>query len=101
MCRGDNTTVIQTLQGLPQTKTFGVEINFGLIMNVIQDTDLRSSHPSIVAAFVELLKGKQYCFYDNYITVLVNAVMFIEVGENRPFLEKFPFAFVRKLSVIL
>ena len=49
--------VIKTLQGLPETKTFGVELNFELIMTAIRDSKLRTSHPEIVAAFIEFLKG--------------------------------------------
>ena len=57
MCKGDNHLVIETLQRMPETKTFGVELNFELIMSAIRDDNLRTAHPQIVSAFIELLKG--------------------------------------------
>ena len=58
MCRGDNTVVINTLQSLPETKTFGVELDFELIMTAIKDSKLRTSHPEVIVSFIELFKGK-------------------------------------------
>lgn len=49
--------VIEALQCFPETKTFGVELTFQLIMTAIKDKKLRASHPQIVAAFIELMKG--------------------------------------------
>ena len=49
--------VINTLQGHPQTQTFGVKLDFELIMSAIRNPDLRTAHPKIVAVFIELLKG--------------------------------------------
>ena len=57
MCRGDNRMVIETLLRFSETKTFGVELNFQLIMTAIKDKKLRASHPKVVAAFIELMKG--------------------------------------------
>ena len=57
MCRGDNTKVIQTLQGAPATQTIGIEIDFDLIMNAIEDQMIKTSLPRLRASFVELLKG--------------------------------------------
>ena len=56
MCKGDNTTVIQTLQ-FEGSMTFGVRINFELIMSATIDHKLRMSHPQLVAALIELFKG--------------------------------------------
>ena len=56
MCRGDNTKVIQTLQGAGDT--IGVEIDFSLIINAIEDKVVKISYPQLRAMFVELLKGE-------------------------------------------
>ena len=58
MCRGDNTKVIETLQGQPDTEGIGVHIDFTLIMTALKDRSVRNSHPKLRAAFIELLKGK-------------------------------------------
>ena len=57
MCRGDNTKVIQTLQGAPATQTIGMEIDFDLIINAIEDQMIKTN-PKLRAMFVELLKGE-------------------------------------------
>ena len=54
MCRGDNTKVIETLQGGPDTEGIGVHIDFTLTMAAVEDKKL---HPKLRAMFVELLRG--------------------------------------------
>ena len=57
MCRGDNTKVIETLQGGPDTQSIGVHIDFTFIMTALEDGRVKMLHPKLRALFVELLKG--------------------------------------------
>ena len=56
MCRGNNIKVIEALQSTTEL-TFGVKIDFELVMGAIIDCKLRMSQPQLVATLIELLKG--------------------------------------------
>ena len=60
MCRGNNVKVIETLQSTTEL-TFGVKIDFELVMSAIIDYKLRLSQPELVATLIELLKGLFRC----------------------------------------
>lgn len=69
MCRGNNTTVLNVLQGLQGTRTFGVHINFSLIMTAIDDEKIKHYYPKLRAALVDLLKGG----YNNYLVSTIRS----------------------------
>ena len=58
MCKGDNTQVINVLQGVQGLQTFGVYINFQFIMSAMDDKYMKRSYPKLRSALLELLKGK-------------------------------------------
>lgn len=104
LCKGNNTAVLDVLKRAPNTRTFGVEIDLTLIMAAINDQKIKLTYPKLRAAFVELLKG-EYSYFSNPQKRQQSdpcfAVMYVEVGENRPFLEKFPFSFVSLWDYIM
>ena len=77
-----------------------MHIDFTVIKTALEDIKIKSSYPKMRALFIELLSGKP-CGIINFLIYVTlwsssycNAVMYVEVGENRPYLEKIPFSFV-------
>ena len=58
MCKGENTKVIRVLQGALDTQTFGVEIDFTLVMSAIKDKTMKERYSELRAVFIEILKGE-------------------------------------------
>jgi hypothetical protein len=58
MCKGNNTRVIDVLKQQPNTKSIGVQMDFSLIMSAVKDSKIKTSHPKLRAALVDLLKGE-------------------------------------------
>ena len=63
-----------------------------------QDSDL---HPALRSKYVELIVGQlkltlYYCLNGNFI--LVHKVLYIDVGDNRAFLDSLPLSFVSCLN---
>ncbi len=104
VCKGNNTSVIEALQDLPGTEGFGVKVDFSMIMSAINDKKLKEKRPELRAVLIDLLKGlktHKTCacvhLYSETVIILFSCeilVMYVEVGDNRPLLEKILFSFV-------
>ena len=57
MCKGNNISVIEVLQGSPGSDGFGVNVNFSLLMSAINDQKLKKRRPELRALLLDLLKG--------------------------------------------
>ncbi len=66
MCKNNNKYVIEVLQDSPGTKSFGVRIQFSLLMSAIEDEKLKNKDPKMRAKLVELLKGMYVCYLVSY-----------------------------------
>ncbi len=77
MCNGNNTSVIEALQGLPGTEGFGVKVDFSMIMSAINDKKLKEKRPELRAVLVDLMKGiiissNLVCMHTNLITSYIS-----------------------------
>lgn len=60
MCSGNNEEVIKALQS--EITAFGVTLSFELVMTAVIDHKLRKDRPELVAALIELFKGRKMIY---------------------------------------